>query len=87
MRATVDIPASAIERIGRAAFGEQWQSPLSRSLGVDDRTVRRWAQSAREGESLRVRHGLLTDLRALMEERSVELADASRLLTELLAEA
>jgi hypothetical protein len=29
--------------VGEALYGERWQTPLSRALGVGDRTVRRWA--------------------------------------------
>lgn len=32
-----------LEQAGRLLYGDQWQSNLARSLGVDDRTVRRWA--------------------------------------------
>lgn len=28
---------------GEALYGRQWQAPLSRDLGVTDRTVRNWA--------------------------------------------
>lgn len=28
---------------GEALYGRQWQTPLSRDLGVSDRTVRNWA--------------------------------------------
>lgn len=28
---------------GEALYGRQWQTPLSRDLGVTDRTVRNWA--------------------------------------------
>jgi len=27
---------------GRALYGDKWQSDTARSLGVNDRTVRRW---------------------------------------------
>lgn len=32
-----------LRRAGEALYGERWQSPLSRDLGVTDRTVRNWA--------------------------------------------
>jgi hypothetical protein len=28
---------------GQALYGDRWQSPLSRDLGVTDRTVRNWS--------------------------------------------
>ena len=28
---------------GEALYGRQWQTPLSRDLGVTDRTIRNWA--------------------------------------------
>lgn len=32
-----------LHEIGEALYGPQWQCELSRALGVNDRTVRRWA--------------------------------------------
>lgn len=32
-----------LAKAGRAMYGDQWQSPLARALGINDRTVRRWA--------------------------------------------
>ncbi len=32
-----------LRRAGEALYGERWQAPLSRELGVTDRTVRNWA--------------------------------------------
>lgn len=32
-----------LKSAGEALYGERWQSPLSRDLGVTDRTVRNWA--------------------------------------------
>ena len=31
-----------LRTIGELLYGERWQSPLARDLGVDDRTVRGW---------------------------------------------
>lgn len=33
-----------LPQIGRALFGDHWLQPLSRELGVNDRTIRRWAK-------------------------------------------
>lgn len=35
--------ADILRRAGEALYGERWQTPLSRDLGVTDRTVRNWA--------------------------------------------
>lgn len=32
-----------LHSVGLALHGPEWQTPLSRDLGVSDRTVRRWA--------------------------------------------
>lgn len=37
---------------GEALYGKQWQTPLSRDLGVSDRTIRYWAAG----------HGCPTDI-------------------------
>ena len=37
-----------IRRVGEALYGEQWQRPLARELGVSDRLVRFWAAGDRE---------------------------------------
>lgn len=36
-------PVVPLAEAGQALYGAQWQSALSRALGVADRTVRRWA--------------------------------------------
>ena len=37
--------ANILRRAGEALYGERWQTPLSRDLGVTDRTIRNWAAS------------------------------------------
>jgi len=37
-----------LKRLGTALFGKDWQSPLSRKIGVSDRTVRYWAAGTRK---------------------------------------
>ena len=37
------MPPHTLTTIGEALYGSQWQSELARALGVNDRTVRRWA--------------------------------------------
>jgi DNA-binding transcriptional regulator YiaG len=46
--------------MGRALYGEMWQSETARALGVSDRTVRRWLSNGKpvpdgvEGEMVRL---------------------------------
>lgn len=35
--------ADILRTAGEALYGRQWQAPLSRDLGVTDRTIRNWA--------------------------------------------
>ena len=39
--------AELLERVGIALWGEQWQAPLARAVGLNDRTVRRYAAGER----------------------------------------
>jgi len=60
---------------GEALYGRQWQTPLSRDLGVTDRTVRNWAAGVSRPPDLinrilpllRARGSQLTDVIALAE--------------------
>lgn len=60
---------------GEALYGRQWQTPLSRDLGVTDRTVRNWTAGggrpsnliSRLLELLRAREGQLNHVIALAE--------------------
>lgn len=56
--------AEMAEEIGRALYGASWQTETARTLGVADRTVRRWA--AREAEPA---PGVIADLAAELERR------------------
>jgi hypothetical protein len=40
--------AEELKAAGRAIFGEQWQTPLGRRIGVDARTVRYWVSGKME---------------------------------------
>ena len=42
------VSADILRRAGEALYGERWQSPLSRDLGVTDRTIRNWAANRNE---------------------------------------
>jgi plasmid maintenance system antidote protein VapI len=49
---------------GEAAFGSQWQTEISRSLDVADRTVRRWIS----GNS-KIPDGVALEINSLLKER------------------
>ena len=55
---------------GRALYGDRWQSPLSRDLGISDREVRRWVA----GE-IQVPRGVYLDLLRLVIQRAQALDD------------
>jgi len=57
-----------LDACGRALYGDQWQSPLSRDLDVSDRTMRRWLA----GDSP-IPLGLNIDLLRLLTERAAEI--------------
>ena len=62
-----------LARIGRAMYGDQWQTPLSRDLDVSDRTVRHWL-SGRNAMPATLRADLLT----LLDDREAALDELSR---------
>lgn len=58
---------SQLEKIGRALYGERWQSPLARDLGVKYLTVHRWMMGKRRIPDLRA------ELASLLRERFGEI--------------
>lgn len=36
------LDADALQRVGEALYGPNWQTPVAADLAVSDRTVRRW---------------------------------------------
>lgn len=65
---------------GQALYGERWQSPLARDLGVADRTVRRWVAGTSD-----VPAGLYVDLLRLTQKRSAALDGLAGKLQRLIA--
>lgn len=59
---------SLLVACGRALYGDRWQSPLARDLGVADRTMRRWVAG-----SYPVPDGIAADLFKLVQERRKDL--------------
>ena len=71
MRATDQEHLTAV---GRALYGDRWQSDIARDLGVSDRTIRRWVS----GEDIPA--GVWRDLLALVLAREKELSAVKRAL-------
>lgn len=63
--------------IGAALYGPQWQSEFARQIGVNDRTMRRWATGA-----FRLPPGIWNTVLPLVEARQAELASLRSRLAE-----
>lgn len=61
--------------VGEALYGERWQSPLSRDLGVGDRRVREWVSAERSTPP-----GIRIDLMRLCLERAQTLDEIAERL-------
>jgi hypothetical protein len=66
-----------LKAAGEALYGRQWQTPLSRDLGVTDRTVRNWVVGVNRPPDLADR--ILPLLRARAEHLAYVIALAERL--------
>jgi ribosome-binding protein aMBF1 (putative translation factor) len=62
------MPDNLITQYGRALYGARWRTEMSRDLGVNERTVRRW-----EAGELNPRPGVFEDLKRLAAERVKDL--------------
>ncbi len=63
---------ATLTKIGEAAWGPSWQTPMAAALGVSDRTVRRWASA---GD---VPDGVWADLAAICKARGGALLDLAQ---------
>jgi len=69
--------ATELRMIGECLYGELWQSQLARALGVNDRTVRRWAiGKGAPGTYASAMIGLLAHRRAAIDDALAHLATA-----------
>jgi hypothetical protein len=64
-------------RLGELIHGERWVHRMAKDLGVDERTIRRWAA----GTSA-IKPGVWRDLVDVMERRGVAMIDEARALRE-----
>jgi hypothetical protein len=71
------MPRAILLRAARALYGDDWQSPLARHLGVSLRTVQRWASGISRPPDLRAQ------LAALCRERAVTLRGTALALDRL----
>lgn len=58
------IAPDVLIRAGRALFGDNWQTPLARELGVSDRSIRYMTKGERG-----IPPGIVADLVRILEER------------------
>lgn len=64
-----------LEMIGVAMFCEQWQSAIAKKLGVNDRTVRRWAAG-----DIQINQNIFADLERALMQRQKDLRLTLRVL-------
>lgn len=64
-----------VRRAGRALHGDRWQVPLSRDLGVSDRTLRYWIDSTYAVPVAEVLPRLLEILQGRVDEVTIIAAD------------
>lgn len=63
--------------VGKALYGDRWQSPLARDLGVGDRRVREWIARERTTPP-----GIRIDLMRLCLERAQDLDELAEKLKD-----
>jgi hypothetical protein len=64
------VKLETLRRCGEALYGERWQSPLARDLGVAIRTVQRWTAA-----DCAVPPGVWPEIDALLEGRAQQIAE------------
>jgi heme oxygenase len=70
------LDVALLVRIGEALYGPLWQSALARSIGVSDRTMRRWVAGERA-----IAATVWPEFLELLEERDTEIAELEAVLT------
>lgn len=66
-----------IVKTGPLLWGDSWQAPMARALGVSKDTVQDWKNGR-----MNPRHGVYTDLLRIAVERQAELDDLVELLKQ-----
>lgn len=70
-----------LHRVGRALYGPEWQTPLANALGINIRTVQRWAAG-----DFNPPPGVWADMLPLLTERREELRKAAPEITRIIRE-
>lgn len=79
----MDLTPELFARAGHALYGDQWQVPLARRLNINERTVRRIAQAARNGEPYRMTPGWRGELVTALQERTAQAIEQAREAAEV----
>lgn len=74
------ISPDVLEQVGRALYGEQWQTPLARALEMSDRSLRYMANGERG-----IHAGIAKDLLAIVMHRGAELGKVAKTLQRAIA--
>lgn len=61
--------AQLFAEAGRTLYGDHWQSPMARLLGINLRSVQYIAAAAEAGESYRIAPGVMTEIVDHLKER------------------
>jgi hypothetical protein len=77
MSANFGMSPTKLANVGRALYGQRWQTALATDLGVSDRTMRRWLT----GESP-IPSGIEEELQKLLTMRTIEIDKRSELSSD-----
>lgn len=84
---TQPLTAQLVCRAGEALYGEHWQMPLAKLLGVNDRTIRRLVSKVRNGEPYQVNQAWAPEIKAALQpvprEREIQARYAAEVLEAL----
>lgn len=69
------ISADELAAVGRALYGDQWQSPMARELNMSERSIRYMVAGERG-----IHEGIVRDLLAICEAHRAELIEVAKML-------
>lgn len=68
--------AATLAKVGEDLFGPEWQTPLARALGKNNRTVRRWAS----GETAPIPDSVWAEIAGLCAPQAAQLGKRAKAL-------